>query len=187
MKNQFDFIQTSLAGLYKIRRNPIEDKRGGFSRLFCLEEFKKVGLKKNIVQINYSTTNEKGTVRGLHFQKPPFTEAKIVNCTQGEILDVVVDIREGSSTFLHSHQEILSSENHTGLFIPEGFAHGFQALSNNCEILYFHTAIYNAASEGALNLNDPRLKINLPLSIAQISDRDRAHPFVEDDFKGLKV
>ena len=128
-----------------------------------------------------------GAVRGMHFQYPPYAETKIVSCLKGEIFDVAVDIRLDSPTFLRWHGEVLSAENRKSLLIPEGFAHGFQTLTDDCELLYLHTAPYTPEAEGALNAQDPRLDITWPCAITEMSDRDRSHPFVGDDFAGVQL
>ncbi len=137
--SRFDILPTPLDGLKVIIRKPIEDPRGFFCRFFCAEEFLEAGFQKSISQINHTFTRGKGAVRGLHFQYPPHAEGKIVSCLRGEVYDVAVDIRKGSPTFLHWHGEILSAANQRSLLIPEGFAHGFQTLTENCELLYLHS------------------------------------------------
>lgn len=184
---RFDFIGTPLAGLKLIQRKPIEDGRGFLSRFFCVEEFKNVGLNKNISQINHTLTRKMGAVRGLHYQKPPYAETKIVSCLKGEIFDIAVDIRKGSPTFMHWHGEILSAQNQRSLLIPEGFAHGFQTLTEDCELIYLHTALYAKEAEGALNVADPRLNIHWPLAITELSDRDRLHPIITLEFEGIPL
>ncbi|MEE8254335.1 MAG: dTDP-4-dehydrorhamnose 3,5-epimerase family protein, partial [Nitrosomonadaceae bacterium] len=128
---RLDFLNTPLTGLMVIQRKPIEDTRGFLSRIYSAEEFTYAGIDKPISQINHTLTLLKGAVRGLHYQKPPYSEAKVVNCVKGEVFDVAVDLRRGSSTFLRWYGEKLSAQNNRGLLIPEGFAHGFQALSEN--------------------------------------------------------
>jgi dTDP-4-dehydrorhamnose 3,5-epimerase len=123
----------------------------------------------------------------MHFQHPPHAETKFVCCLRGEVFDVAVDLRRGSPTFLLWYAEILSADNHKTLVIPEGFAHGFQTLTKDCEMLYFHTAAYQAGSEGGLNTQDPRLAIQWPLDITEQSARDMAHPMLEQDFKGVAI
>lgn len=183
--SRFDFIPTPLTGLMLVQRKAIEDHRGFLSRFYCAEVFGVAGFKKPIAQINHTLTRKKGAVRGLHFQYPPYTEAKLVSCLKGEIYDVAVDIRRDSPTFLHSHGEILSAENRRSLLIPEGYAHGFQALTEDCELIYLHTATYNPEAEGALNVADSRLSIVWPLPIDDISERDRNHSFISSDFEGI--
>jgi dTDP-4-dehydrorhamnose 3,5-epimerase len=183
----FDFIQTPLSGLKLVQRKEAEDHRGFLSRLYCIEELAPLGMGKPIAQINHTLTRKKGAVRGLHFQYPPHAEAKFVSCLKGEIFDVAVDLRRNSPTFLHWHGEVLSATNRRSLLIPEGYAHGFQALSDNCELIYLHTCAYHPESESALNVNDPKLAIAWPLAITEISDRDRNHQLLEQDFQGMTL
>jgi dTDP-4-dehydrorhamnose 3,5-epimerase len=187
MSARFEFIPTPLAGLIVIRRKPMQDERGVFERFFCRQELQEAALHKPIVQINRSLTRRTGTVRGMHFQYPPHAEAKIVSCLKGEIFDVAVDIRTGSATFLRWHGEVLSAENHRSLLIPEGFAHGFQTLTDDCELLYLHTAEYMPQAEGALNARDPRLAITWPRAVGEMSDHDRLHPLLSSDFMGVRL
>ncbi len=185
MSKRFSFTETPLSGLVKIARKPIIDKRGFFSRFYCAEEFKEIGLESSIAQINHTLTKKKGGIRGMHFQYQPHTETKIVSCLQGEILDVAIDIRSGSATFLQWHAEILSAENGSSLYIPDGFAHGFQALTANCELIYLHTGLYTAEKEGGLNPLDPKLAIDWPLEVSEISERDSKIPMLNSDFHGI--
>ena len=187
LEARFIFCPTPLAGLTLIHRKPIEDHRGFFCRLYCSEEFCEVGLQKSIVQINHTFTKKKGTVRGLHFQYSPHAEVKIVSCLQGEIFDVAVDLRKGSPSFLCWHGEILSASNRKSLLIPEGFAHGFQTLTENCALIYLHSAPFLPEAEGAFNVADPRLGIAWPTAITDLSERDRAHPGIGPDFQGIAL
>lgn len=184
---QLEFIQTPIAGLTVVQRNPIEDARGFFSRFYCAQEFAALGFEKQIQQINHTCTVKAGVMRGMHFQYPPYAEVKMVSCLRGEVFDVAVDLRRDSPTFLQWHAEILSAGNRRSLLIPEGFAHGFQTLAPDCELIYLHTAPYVKESEGALNATDPQLNINWPLAITEMSARDRSHPMISADFKGLAV
>lgn len=184
---RFDFCHTRLGGVYAIQRKLQEDARGFFSRFFCAEDFGAMGMSKPIAQINHTLTLRKGTVRGMHFQFPPHAESKIVSCLRGIIFDVVLDIRHDSKTFLHWHGEELSRDNRRSMYIPEGFAHGFQALSDECELLYLHTAPYRRDAEGALNAVDPGLTIAWPLPITEMSERDKTHPFINNDFRGITL
>ncbi len=185
--SRFSCKDTTLSGLKVIQRQPIEDARGFLSRFFCAQEFNELGFSKPINQINHTLTRQKGAVRGLHFQKSPFAEIKLVSCLKGKIFDVAVDLRKNSPTFLHWHGEILSENNQRSLLIPEGFAHGFQTLTDDCELIYLHSAPYAKEAEAALNVSDPKLGISWPLSITEISDRDRLHPLIELDFEGIVV
>jgi len=183
--SRFDFISTPLAGLMLLQRKAIEDHRGFLSRFYCAEEFREAGIDNPIAQINHTLTRKQGAVRGLHFQHPPHAEAKLVSCLKGEILDVAVDLRRDSPTFLHWYGEILSAENRKSLLIPEGYAHGFQTLTEDCELIYLHTAPYHSEAEGALNATDPKLNIVWPLPINDLSERDRSHPFISQEFQGI--
>lgn len=185
--SRFEFTSTSLSGLTVIQRKPIEDDRGFLCRFYCVEEFREAGFRKSIVQINHTFTRKKGAVRGLHFQYPPHAEAKIVSCLEGEIYDIAVDIRHGSPTFLHWYAEVLSADNSKSLLIPEGFAHGFQTLTEECELIYLHTASYSPDAEGGLNVRDPRLAISWPLNISDLSDRDLSYIYVDDQFEGIRL
>lgn len=184
---RFDFIDTPLIGAKIVQRKPIEDSRGFLSRFFCTEDFKEAGLKGSISQINHTLTRQKGAVRGLHFQYPPHAETKIVSCLSGEVFDIAVDLRKNSPTFLQWHGEVLSKINQRSFLIPEGFAHGFQTLTEDCELIYLHTAPYAKEAEGALNVLDPKLKINWPLSISDLSERDRNHLFIDNNFQGIAL
>ena len=184
---QLEVSAAPLVGLKIIQRRYIEDSRGYFSRVFCADELKEIGFPVAIAQINQTLTRRCGAVRGMHFQRPPHAEIKVVSCLRGRVFDVAVDLRRGSPTFLNWHGEVLSAENRKSLLIPEGFAHGFQALSDDCELLYLHSASYAPLAEGALNIGDPRLSIEWPLPIRAMSERDRLHPNLDLDFLGIKL
>lgn len=181
----FGTCSTPLAGLVLVQRHHREDARGFFSRLFCAHELSAAGFALPVAQINHTLTAQRGAVRGLHFQFPPHAEDKFVSCLRGEVFDVAVDLRRGSPTFLRWHAEVLSADNRKSLLIPQGFAHGFQALRDDCELIYLHSRPYVPAAEGALNVNDPALAIAWPLAIADISERDATHQRVTSDFAGL--
>ncbi|MBD3812300.1 MAG: dTDP-4-dehydrorhamnose 3,5-epimerase [Betaproteobacteria bacterium] len=185
MSSRFDILDTPLPGLRLLQRKPIGDSRGYLERLYCAEDLQILASGKNIVQINHTLTASRGTVRGMHFQRPPHAEIKFVSCLRGEVFDVAVDLRHNSPTFLRWHSELLSADNHKTLVIPEGFAHGFQTLTEDCEMLYFHTAAYQPGAEGGLNVQDPRLAIRWPLPVAALSPRDAAHAFLDDRFTGM--
>lgn len=182
---RFDCIDTQLLGLKVVQRKPIEDARGFLSRFFCAEEFNEFGFTKPINQINHTLTRHKGAVRGMHYQKPPYAEIKLVSCLKGEVFDVAVDLRKNSPTFLHWHGELLSENNQRSLLIPEGFAHGFQTLTEACELIYLHSAPYVKEAEAALNVTDPKLGIAWPLRFTEISERDRLHPMIKLDCEGV--
>ncbi len=183
--SRFKFTDTPLEGLTVVERQQYRDNRGFFSRFFCAEEFAEIGFRMPIAQINHTLTVREGAVRGLHFQHPPYAEDKFVSCLRGEIFDVAVDLRRGSSTFLRWHGEVLSAENARSLLIPQGFAHGFQALTDDCELLYLHSRAYAAQSEGALNVDDPSMAIEWPLPFTEMSARDANHTFITHDFAGI--
>ncbi|MDR2440416.1 MAG: dTDP-4-dehydrorhamnose 3,5-epimerase [Planctomycetaceae bacterium] len=181
------FSELKLQGVYEIDLESHHDERGWFTRLFCVNELKAIGLTKPIVNINYSYTQQKGTIRGLHFQYPPDCEIKIVKCICGVICDCIVDIRKGSPTFLQYDMVELSSENNKMIYIPEGFAHGFQTLTDNAELLYFVTAFYSPKNEDGLRFDDAQLNINWQLKATIVSERDRNHPLLAEkkDWEGI--
>ena len=183
--NRFTIVSLPLEGLKRIIRQRLGDQRGFLSRLFCAEELAQAGWVKPIAQINHTYTQVKGTVRGMHFQHPPHAEMKLVTCLRGEVCDVAVDLRKGSPTFLHWHAETLSADNQQALLIPEGFAHGFQALTENVELLYCHSAPYVAEAEAGARPTDPRLNIIWPLPISVLSARDAGHPLLTETFTGI--
>lgn len=179
------FEKTPLSGSYIIEPEPRVDKRGWFSRVFCKKEFLQIDHQKEWVQINHSFTIKKGSIRGLHFQLPPFSEIKLVRCISGSVYDVIVDIRKQSPTFLHWFGVELSSENKRMIYIPEGFAHGFQTLTDNCELIYHHSAFFEARADAGLNYADKELNISWPLNVTEMSDRDKSHPMLNHEFKGI--
>jgi dTDP-4-dehydrorhamnose 3,5-epimerase len=185
--SRFEFRRTSLPGLLVVERQQHQDSRGFLSRLYCAEEFAAAGAARSIVQINQTLTRRQGTVRGLHFQHPPHAEMKLVSCLRGEVFDVAVDLRRGSPTFLHWHGERLSPENRRSLLIPEGFAHGMQALADDTELIYLHSAPYHGPAEGALHPLDPRLAVAWPAAVTDLSDRDRSHPMLTPAFAGIEL
>lgn len=185
--SRFAVASTPLAGLVSIQRQPLGDERGFLARLFCAEELAAAGWPGPVAQINHTHTAQRGTVRGLHYQRPPAPEAKLVSCLRGAVWDVAVDLRAGSPTFLQWHAQELSARNYTALLIPPGFAHGFQVLEEGAELLYLHSAPYTPACEGALNVRDPRLAIAWPLPVQGLSARDAAHPWIDAPFEGIRL
>jgi len=163
----------------------IEDSRGSFSRLFCLNELRNELMEKSIIQINQSKTLMVGSVRGMHFQLKPNCEMKLVRCLKGKVWDVAIDIRENSPTFLKWYGVELSANNGKMVIIPEGFAHGFQVLEHNSQLLYLHTASYVKESESSINPFDPLLDIKWPLKISQLSTKDSSTPYITKNFKGI--
>ena len=168
-----------------IERQRIGDDRGYLCRLFCAEELLACGWKKPITQINHTYTAKKGTIRGLHYQNSPHSEMKLVTCISGQVWDVAVDLRANSVNLLQWHGQILSAENCHAMLIPEGFAHGFQSLSEDVELLYLHTEAYSPEAEGGLRFNDKILNIKWPLTPTEISERDQAHPLLTPKFNGI--
>ena len=179
------FTPTRLKGSYIIDLQPSRDERGWFARFYCKNEFKQVGHNKEWVQLNHSVTYEKGALRGMHFQIAPYREIKMVRCVAGSVYDVIIDIRKDSGTFLNWFGAELSAENKRMMYIPEGFAHGFQCLSSNCELIYFHTEFYKPNAEGGIPYNDPLVNIEWPLPVTTLSQRDQSHPFLDENFKGI--
>jgi dTDP-4-dehydrorhamnose 3,5-epimerase len=185
--SRFVVTDLPLPGLKLVERQPVGDDRGFLSRLFCAEQLATAGWVKPIAQINHTCTARRGAVRGMHFQRPPHSEMKLVSCIRGEVWDVALDVRAGSPTFLHWHAERLSEQNGRALLIPEGFAHGFQALTDDVELLYCHSATYAAEAAAGLNPQDARLAITWPLAITELSARDAAHPLITTGFEGVRL
>lgn len=182
-----NFKELELGGAYLIELTPRGDARGKFTRLFCEKEIAAIGHTKRIVNVNASFTKDKGTLRGMHFQRPPKAEIKIVRCSRGKVLDVIVDIRKGSPTFLRHVAVELTEDNDRMLYIPEGFAHGFQTLTDDVEFMYFVSEFYAPEAEGGLRFDDPRLAIAWPLEPTEVSPRDRQHPLIDDTYEGLDM
>lgn len=180
-------LDTPLASLKIAQSAPYRDTRGAFTRLFCAEELEPVLGERQIVQINHSRTGSVGAVRGMHFQHPPHAEMKMIRCLRGRVVDVAVDVRAGSATFLQWYAQELAQDDAQMLIIPEGFAHGFQVLEPESELLYLHTAFYNPSSEGGLRHDDPRLAIAWPLPPQDLSPRDLSHPLLGADFTGVAL
>ena len=177
-----------LDGTYLVETLPFQDSRGIFSRFFCNQEMEKLLPGKTIVNVNFSKNYRKGAVRGLHCQKEPFAELKMPRCIRGRILDIFVDVRRNSPTYLQWDSVELSAENMKMVVIPEGFVHGFQSLEDNTEIMYLSTQYFSSENEVALNIRDPKLNIKLPIPITDISERDENHPFIDDvSFKGIII
>jgi len=184
--SKFKLINTYLDGLIIGERKPYIDKRGSFSRIFCALELEDIfPLNSLKTQINMSHTIDIGVVRGMHYQIPPSAEKKIVLCMRGAISDTIVDIRKNSATFLKSYTINLEENDNRMVFIPEGFAHGFQTLSDNCTLVYIHNVSYSVEHERGLNPLDPFLGINWPLPISYLSEKDSHRPFISKSFSGV--
>jgi dTDP-4-dehydrorhamnose 3,5-epimerase len=179
------FDAAPLQGSYVIGLHPFSDERGWFARFFCKKEFQQIGHTKEWLQLNHSVTYEQGALRGMHFQLPPYREIKMVRCIAGAVYDVIVDLRKDSATFLQWFGVELSAQNKKMLYIPEGFAHGFQVLAPNSELIYHHTEFYTPGAEGGVRYNDPLIDIQWPLAVTVISERDAQHPYLDENFKGI--
>lgn len=181
------FTETPLPGAYRITPVPRPDSRGWFVRTFDKRAFAQIGFAGEWVQMNHSLTRQAGAVRGMHFQRPPRSEIKLVRCVAGVVFDVIVDLRAGSPTFLGWFGTELSADNQQMLYIPQGFAHGFQTLTTDCQLVYCHSVGYAPELEGTVRYSDPRIGIQWPLPITDLSERDAAHPFLDDQFVGLNL
>jgi len=171
-----EFIETILEGAYIINLDPKGDERGSFTRMFCQKELSKIGFNKNVVQINHSITNEKGTIRGMHYQDGSSSEIKIIRVIKGSVYDVIVDMRPSSNTYLKWISVTLSKDSPQLLYVPQGFAHGFQTLSQDVEMIYQHSTFYDPSSERGFCYNDPKIGISWPLPISVVSERDLNYP-----------
>ncbi len=180
------FTETPLKGAYIVETKPFTDDRGLFARTFCKNEFQQIGHTKEFVQFNHSVTTHKGSLRGMHYQLPPFSEIKLIRCIRGKVFDVIIDIREGSPTFLKHFSIELSEDNLLSLYIPEGFAHGFQTLEDNAQLIYHHTSFYQPGYEGGIRFSDPAVGINWPLQVTRISEKDSKYEFL-NNFNGIKL
>lgn len=174
------FIETGLPGAFIIEVERIEDERGFFARSFCSREFEARGLEPRLVQCNVSFNRRQGTLRGLHFQRVPHSEAKLVRCTAGSIHDVIVDLRPDSSAFTRHIAVELTAANRRMLYVPEGFAHGFQTLADGTEVFYQMSEFYAAGPASGVRWNDPAFGIRWPREVTVISRGDREYP----DFRG---
>jgi len=181
------FHEIALKDAYVIEPEPFQDSRGMFARIFCKNELSAINHSKEIVQVNHSINMKRGAVRGIHFQKPPKAEIKFVKCIKGSVYDVIIDLRRNSPTFLKWHGEDLTEKNMLMLFIPEGFAHGFQTIEPESELLYFHTEFYEPRFESGIRHDDPLIGVTWPLEVTEISKRDLEHPLLNDDFTGIEL
>ena len=180
-----EFHSTFIRDLYVAELTPFIDNRGFFARTYCEAELKNINVSQTLTQINHSRTVQVGTVRGMHFQYPPHAEIKMVRCLGGAIFDVVIDIRKNSDTFLQWFGEYLTPDNFKMMVIPAGFAHGFQVIEPNSELLYFHTASYAPESESGILFNDEKVGITWTIKATELSDRDRNHEKLDENFTGI--
>ncbi|RED96623.1 dTDP-4-dehydrorhamnose 3,5-epimerase [Marinoscillum furvescens] len=178
-----NITNTIFEGVFIIESEAHSDDRGFFERVICHRELN--SINPQFVQVNHSYNKQQGTFRGLHFQYPPFMENKLVKCISGAIVDIVVDLRKNSDTYLKHLMVNLTEENCKSIYIPHGFAHGFLTLKPDTHLIYFHSEYYTPNHEGALNLNDPALEIQLPKDVQVISEKDKNTPFIQSDFEGL--
>lgn len=179
------FTETQLEGSYLISLTPFGDSRGWFARTYCKKEFAQIGHHKEWQQINHSYSTKKGTIRGMHYQLAPYNEIKMVRCIAGAVFDVIIDLRKNSPTFLKWFGAEISAENKSMLYIPGGFAHGFQTLTNNAELVYHHTEFYTPVAETGVRFNDKMIDIKWPLPVSEISEKDNSFPLLISTFKGL--
>lgn len=179
--------ETKIRGVIVVETTPFTDNRGSFVRFFCQRELSKIIASRSILQVNHSRTASRGAIRGLHFQRAPHAEMKMVRCMRGRVWDVAVDLRQDSPTFLQWHSEELAPDNARILIVPEGCAHGFQTMEPDSELLYLHTAFYEPGSEGGVRYDDPRVAIKWPLASTDISARDLNHPLLPLDFSGIVI
>lgn len=166
------FTETKLKGAFIIDIEKKGDNRGFFARAFCKNEFREHGLNPDIVQGNIAFSKEKGTLRGMHFQYPPAAETKLVRCTRGKIIDIIIDLRPESSTFLEHISVELSEDNYRALYVPERFAHGYQVLEDNTETSYQVGEFYTPGEEGGLPYNDPTFDLQWPMNVTELSEKD---------------
>ena len=176
------FHKTSLQDAFLIELEKRGDDRGFFARTMCRQEFAAHGLDTDYVQQNTSFSAYKGTIRGMHYQLPPHTEAKLVRCIEGAIVDIIVDLRRDSPTYLKHEKFELTDANRRQLYVPRGFAHAFQAVSDDVEVSYLVSAAYTPAAERGVRFSDPRFGIEWPLPVTVISDKDANWPLLQDGF-----
>ncbi|PPJ63171.1 dTDP-4-dehydrorhamnose 3,5-epimerase [Cuspidothrix issatschenkoi] len=179
------FTATKLAGAFIIDLEEKPDSRGFFARTFCADEFLSHGLKPTVAQCNLSFNHQKGTLRGMHYQTLPAAETKLIRCTQGAIYDVIIDMRPESPTYLSHIGVELTAQNRRALYVPEMFAHGYQALTDGAEVVYQVGEFYTPGYERGLRYNDPMLEISWPMNVTEISDKDRNWPLLESILIGV--
>ena len=182
-----EFTATHIEGVYIIGLKKLEDERGLFARTFCKNEFKQIGFDKEFVQFNHSFNKYKGTIRGMHFQQPAYSETKLIRCIQGAVYDVAVDLRTGSATFLQYFGIELSAQNMKSILIPEGFAHGFQTLEDDTALIYHHTQYYTPGADAGVRFDDPALHIDWKLPATMVSEKDKSYKMIDQKFKGITI
>lgn len=175
------------SGLFLLEKKTIADERGFFQRIFCPDELVDFWGNRKICQVNRSVTMNMGSFRGFHFQKPPYAEMKFIQCTKGGVLDIAIDLRADSETFLQIFSYELTAENNLAVVIPEGFAHGFQVLLPSSELIYFHSAPYKKEFEDGVNFRDPAFEVNLPLAVREVSERDKNFKFIDKFYEGIRL
>ncbi|MBX7242070.1 MAG: dTDP-4-dehydrorhamnose 3,5-epimerase [Bacteroidia bacterium] len=180
-------IKTPIEGVFLIYPRILGDERGRFARTFCKKEFAEAGIHESFVQFNHSLNFKKGTIRGMHFQHPPFAESKLIRCVQGSVTDVAVDIRMGSPTFLQHFSIELTAENMISILIPAGCAHGFQAMEDNTALIYHHSEYYTPQADAGFRYNDPALNIRWELPAVNVSEKDKNYILIDKQFKGIKI
>lgn len=173
------FTETKLKGAYLVEIDKLKDDRGFYARSWCKKEMSEYGLNTDVVQINTSVSIQKGTLRGLHFQKKPYGETKMIRCVRGAVYDVIVDLRPESPTFKQWHGIELSQDNYKLLYVPENFAHGILSLTNDVEVIYWVTQFYTPAAEAGFIYNDPVIGIEWPIEIQVISEKDKKQPYFD--------
>ena len=181
------FAPTPIDGVWTVETAPRVDERGSLTRIFCGEAFARVAPGLRFVQVNHSITLKRGTVRGLHFQRAPAAEWKLIRCLRGRVFDVAADLREGSATFGHWHAVELSEDNQREILIPPGCAHGFQARADRCELLYQHSEAWSPDREDGVRHDDPRLAIAWPEPVTALSPRDRALRRIDAGFESVRA
>ncbi|UAN03408.1 dTDP-4-dehydrorhamnose 3,5-epimerase family protein [Achromobacter mucicolens] len=180
-------LDTPISGLKVVQRHPRGDTRGFLARLFDASDLAACGWTGPVAQVNHTYTAQAGTLRGMHYQLPPFAEMKLVSCIRGVVWDVAIDLRQGSPTFLQWHAERLSADNGRALLIPKGFAHGFQTLSDDVEMLYCHSAPYAPQAEAGLHFQEARVGISWPAPPTLVSERDQQHPRLDAAYSGVAL
>jgi dTDP-4-dehydrorhamnose 3,5-epimerase len=173
------FVKASIEGVYLLDSQSRTDRRGSFTRFWCRRQFEEKGLATNLVQLSLSRTLKRGTLRGLHYQREPYAEVKVVRCVRGAIFDVILDLRRDSPTFCHHFSIVLTPDSNRAVYIPKGCAHGFQVLEDNSEVLYHMSDYYNCEAASGMAWDDPAFGIEWPIPDPYLSERDRAYPHLD--------